>query len=171
MHTASADIAAAAQQSAGVLQVAPDFSRINMTHHITQLRFGQQFPGRVNALDGFDRIIDHDYGTFKYFLTIVPVRFVSPFWRKLDTYSYSVSEYFTPGHLDPDLGGSAAGSNVQTMPSLRFRLDMSPIAMRVWYPDRAIGHFAVRLCAVLGGCFALTRWTDRVVHGIASFFA
>ena len=46
------------------------------------------------------------------------------------------------------------------------RFDMSPIAVKVWYPARMIGHFAVRLCAVLGGCFALTQWLDKIVHGV-----
>jgi endoplasmic reticulum-Golgi intermediate compartment protein 3 len=137
-----------------------------MTHHIHKLRFGPQYPGRINALDGFDRLVDHDYGTFRYFLTIVPTKFVSAsWWTQTETFSYSVSEYFVPGSAhDPNHVGKDV--NVEALPSLQFRFDMSPIAVKVWYPDRALGHFLVRLCAVLGGCFALTQWLDKIVHAV-----
>ena len=100
------------------MQVHADYSRINMTHHIHKLRFGPSYPGRINALDGFDRIVDHDYGTFKYFLTIVPTRYVSAsWWSSIETFSYSVSEYFVPGSAHH----SGGGVNVEAMPSLQFR--------------------------------------------------
>jgi hypothetical protein len=144
------------------LQLHSDYSRMNMTHHINKLRFGPQYPGRINALDQFHRVVDHDYGTFRYFLTIVPTRFVSALWMEIETFTYSVSEYFMPGSaIQPH--GNGKEVNVETMPSIEFRLGMSPIAVKVWYPDRAVGHILVRLCAVLGGCFAMTQWLDKVV--------
>lgn len=146
------------------VQVHADFSAINMTHHINHLRFGPQYPGRVNPLDSFDRVVDHDYGTFRYFLTIVPTQYVSIFWSRIETFSFSVTEYFMPGSAK---GGSNPHEvNLEVMPSLEFRLSMSPIAVKVWYPNRGVGHVLVRLCAVLGGCFALTQWVDKVVHSV-----
>ena len=44
------------------LQVHPDFSSINTTHHIHRLQFGPGYYGRVSPLDGHDRIVGHDYG-------------------------------------------------------------------------------------------------------------
>jgi len=47
------------------VQEGPDTSRINVSHIIHHVAFGDPFPGRVNPLDGFKRIVDVDSGTFK----------------------------------------------------------------------------------------------------------
>jgi len=146
------------------VQMHADYSAINMTHHIHQLHFGPPYHGRRNALDNFDRIVDHDYGTFRYFVTIVPVTFVSSLWSKTRSFTYSVSEYFLPGTAHASAGGEDV--NIEAMPALEFRMDMSPLEVTITYPARQIGHFLVRLCAVLGGCFALTRFADKVVDGV-----
>jgi Endoplasmic reticulum vesicle transporter len=159
-------------------QIHTDFSKINMTHHIHALRVGPGYPGRVSPLDGFDRVVTSGYGTFRYFLTIVPTTFVSALWSRTHTFAYSVSEYFLPGPPPAlvasggkggDRGpgtsaGADAGGTIEQMPAIDFRFSVSPIAVKVWYPARAFGHFLTRFCAVLGGCFALTQWADGLVH-------
>lgn len=51
------------------------------------------------------------------------------------------------------------------LPCIIFEYDFYPIAVGI---DHAGGvgllHFLVRLCAVVGGCVALARATDHVVH-------
>ena len=63
-------------------------------------------------------------------------------------------------------GGTASGEdvNVEKMPAVEFRIRMSPLATKVWYPQRQLGHFTTRLCAVLGGCVALTQCLHTLVH-------
>ena len=146
-----------------------DYSTINMTHHVHHLHFGPHYHGRRNALEGLHRVVDHDYGTFRYFVTVVPVSFVSSLWTRTKSYTYSVSEYFLPGTARGGGGGEGGGGegvNVEAMPALEFRLGMSPLEVTISYPARQIGHFVVRLCAVLGGCFALTRFADTIVDGV-----
>jgi hypothetical protein len=148
------------------VQIHTDYSRVNVSHYIHSFHFGPPYPGRRSALNNFYRVVDHDYGTFRYFLTIVPVTFVSSLWRRTSSYTYSVSEYFLPGsaHVKPKPGEV----NAEVMPALEFTLKMSPLAMTVSYPVRRPGHFLVRLCAVLGGCFALTRFVDKIVSWVCS---
>lgn len=142
------------------VDVHANFARANVSHHITRFTVGDDYPGRVNPLDGFNRFVDHDFGTYNYYLKVVPTEHVS-LGRRTLTHQYSVSEYFVPG------GDGAGGGARDAMPALSFAYDLSPLAVTITYPKRALGSFLVRLCAVLGGCFALTGWLDGIVHFVA----
>lgn len=65
--------------------------------------------------------------------------------RNLDTNQYSVTEYFSPVH-----------KGQQMMPAVWFMYDMSPILVTVHEARFSLGHLLVRLCAVIGGVFAVT---------------
>ena len=104
----------------------------------------------------------HCAGSYRYYLTVVPTTFISAFSFRTRTFLYSVTEYFTPGSAH---GGGEV--NVEKMPAVEFRIRMSPLATKVWYPQRQLGHFTTRLCAVLGGCVALTQFMHTIVHAIA----
>lgn len=44
---------------------------VNMTHIIHKVAFGPEYPGQVNPLDGFKRILTgHDLRAYKYFLKV-----------------------------------------------------------------------------------------------------
>ena len=45
---------------------------LNMSHHIYELSFGPHFPGLVNPLDGFERIVTQSTGfqAFNYFIKV-----------------------------------------------------------------------------------------------------
>lgn len=58
--------------------IGPDTTRINVSHVIHHVAFGESFPGQANPLDGFHRNVDVDSGTFKYFLKLVPTTYISP---------------------------------------------------------------------------------------------
>lgn len=155
--------AAAHATPGGAITVHSDFSRANVSHTIGSFAFGPPFPGRVNPLDGFSRTVTHDYGTYEYYMKVVPTTYISAMWRRTESNTYSVAEYFVPGARAPAPGAT----NVERVPALEFHYEFSPLAVRIWWPRRGVGPIAVRLCAVVGGCFALTRWLDGVVHAAA----
>ncbi|GJP41144.1 hypothetical protein CLOM_g828 [Closterium sp. NIES-68] len=145
-------------------QVFSTVGDVNVSHIIHSLGFGVPYPGRVNPLDGFVRILPplkegedpaRSSGTFKYFLKVVPTRF--HFWHggSVKTNQYSISEYFTP---------SSPQSNA--LPAVYFLYDLSPIAVSITESHRSFFHFLTRLCAVLGGTFALTGMLDRWVYSL-----
>jgi len=138
-----------------------DLSRANVSHHITHFAFGPSFPGQVNPLDGFTRIVSHDYGSYSYFTKVVPTTYMSSWWLATLSCQYSVGEYFAPGSADAHTGDANG-----RIPAVSFSYDMSPLNVKIWYPSRSAGHFAVRLCAVVGGCFALTGWVDGLLHAL-----
>lgn len=43
---------------------------LNMSHVIHHVSFGPYYPGQVNPLDGYKRILDTNFASFKYFLKV-----------------------------------------------------------------------------------------------------
>lgn len=61
-----------------------------------------------------------------------------------ETHQYSVTEYTQP--LQPNYA-----------PAVDVHYDLSPIVMTINERPPSLLHFIVRLCAVIGGAFAITR--------------
>jgi hypothetical protein len=161
---------------------------IDVSHTIKRLSFGDDYPGKVDPLNGYVRRIDREggtSGTFKYFLKIVPTEYsrgrksrtvaapkpkpkpkdaaakntrTPPPLRSergvVKTNLYSVTEYFTPSR-----GWSQTG-----LPAVFFLYDLSPVVMEVSDAPASFGHFLTRVCAAVGGVFAVTGMTDRWIH-------
>ena len=191
---------------------------IDVSHTITRLSFGRDYPGKVDPLNGYVRLIDQakgeKSGTFKYFLKVVPTTYTrgkhggglraeldeligdasrgvarpeaepnerrrrdgTPRGNKGDarrrskttnergvikTNLYSVTEYFTPSR-----GWSETG-----LPAVFFLYDLSPVVMEVSDAPASFGHFLARVCAVVGGVFAVTGMTDRWIHRAVEMLA
>lgn len=66
--------------------------------------------------------------------------------RRIHTNQFSVNEYYSPiskGHGQ--------------MPAVFLIYDLSPITVTVTDQRRSVFHFLVRICAVVGGVFAVSR--------------
>lgn len=74
-----------------------------------------------------------------------------------ETHQYSVTEYAVP--FDPRTQAAAA---------IDFWYDISPVLLEVRGSAGSALHYLVRLCAVVGGAFALTRWADKLVDRLLS---
>ena len=70
--------------------------------------------------------------------------------RVLRTNQYSVTEYVS--HTKPGDG---------VVPAVFFVYDLSPIAITIDEVPFKFGHYLTRVCAVVGGVFAVTRMVDR----------
>ncbi|EFJ40687.1 hypothetical protein VOLCADRAFT_69193 [Volvox carteri f. nagariensis] len=122
----------------------------NISHTIKHLGFGPHYPGQLNPLDGYVRMVKGPPQSFKYFLKVVPTEYYNRLGRVTETHQYSVTEYTQP--LEPGY-----------VPTLDVHYDLSPIVMTINERPPSLLHFVVRLCAVVGGAFAITRMTDRWV--------
>lgn len=134
-------------------------NHVNVSHMIHDLSFGPKYPGIHNPLDRTDRILRGTSGTFKYYIKIVPTEYRYISKEVLPTNQFSVTEYFSPmNEFD------------RTWPAVYFLYDLSPITVTIREERRSFLHFITRLCAVLGGTFALTgmldRWMYRIVEGV-----
>ncbi|KAG5242453.1 hypothetical protein OIU76_010627 [Salix suchowensis] len=123
---------------------------VNVSHIIHDLSFGPKYLGMHNPLDGTARILHETSGTFKYYIKVVPTEYRDISKEVLSTNQFSVTEYFSP-MTDFD----------RTWPAVYFLYDLSPITVTIKEERRSFLHFITRLCAVLGGTFALTGMLDR----------
>ncbi|KAG8369170.1 hypothetical protein BUALT_Bualt15G0123400 [Buddleja alternifolia] len=134
-------------------------SHVNVSHIIHDLSFGPKYPGIHNPLDDTSRILRGASGTFKYYIKIVPTEYKYISKEVLPTNQFSVTEYFSPiNEFD------------RTWPAVYFLYDLSPITVTIREERRSFLHFITRLCAVLGGTFALTglldRWMYRLIEAL-----
>ncbi|KAK9284112.1 hypothetical protein L1049_023279 [Liquidambar formosana] len=128
-------------------------THVNVSHIIHDLSFGPKYPGIHNPLDGTARILRGTSGTFKYYIKIVPTEYKYISKEVLPTNQFSVTEYFSPmNEFD------------RTWPAVYFLYDLSPITVTIKEERRSFLHFITRLCAVLGGTFALTGMLDRWMY-------
>ncbi|KAK1277089.1 Protein disulfide-isomerase 5-4 [Acorus gramineus] len=130
-------------------------SHVNVSHVIHDLSFGPKYPGIHNPLDGTSRILQGASGTFKYYIKIVPTEYRYLSKDVLPTNQFSVTEYFVQIR-ESDKG----------WPAVYFLYDLSPITVTIKEERRSFLHFITRLCAVLGGTFALTGMLDRWMYRI-----
>ncbi|MFQ6664514.1 hypothetical protein Gotur_031599 [Gossypium turneri] len=153
-------------------------THVNVSHMIHDLSFGPKYPGLHNPLDGTVRILHETSGTFKYYikvsisrnellyldisvhpsevfttLQIVPTEYRYIWKEVLPTNQFSVSEYFSP-----------MKEYDRSWPAVYFLYDLSPITVTIKEERRSFLHFITRLCAVLGGTFALTGMLDRWMY-------
>ncbi|XP_047252421.1 endoplasmic reticulum-Golgi intermediate compartment protein 3 isoform X1 [Capsicum annuum] len=124
-------------------------THVNVSHIIHDLSFGPKYPGIHNPLDGTSRILRGASGTFKYYIKVVPTEYRYISKEVLPTNQFSVTEYFSPIH-----------DFERTWPAVYFLYDLSPITVTIREERRSFLHFITRLCAVLGGTFALTGMLD-----------
>ncbi|CAN6454683.1 unnamed protein product [Victoria cruziana] len=134
-------------------QIFEGSSHVNISHMIHDLSFGPKYPGIHNPLDGTKRILVDTSGTFRYYIKIVPTEYRYLSKEVIPTNQFSVSEYFAP-MLEP----------ARTWPAVYFLYDMSPITVAIMEVRHSFLHFITRLCAVLGGTFAMTGMLDRWMY-------
>jgi hypothetical protein len=134
---------------------------VNVSHVIHDLSFGPAYPGAHNPLDGSERILHDTSGTFKYFLKVVPTEYHYLSGEVIPTNQFSVTEYYQ--QVKP---------SDRSYPAVYFVYDLSPIVVTITESRRNFGHFVTRLCAVLGGTFAVTgmldKWMCRIIELMTS---
>ncbi|XP_042408402.1 endoplasmic reticulum-Golgi intermediate compartment protein 3-like isoform X2 [Zingiber officinale] len=138
------------------------FSRgnnVNVSHVIHDFSFGPKYPGIHNPLDGTTRILLDTSGSVKYFVKIVPTEYRYLSKKVMPTNQFSVTEYYVQ-----------TKEHQRTWPAVFFFYDLSPITVTIKEETRSFLHFIARLCAVLGGTFALTGMLDRWIYRIVAAF-
>lgn len=128
----------------------------NTSHVIEKLRFGPRYKGMVNPLEGLAQIEAERNGSWTYFLKLVPTTYQSR-WKTKETNQYSMTEFFN---------GAIQGNS--QFPHLTISYEMSPYSVKIKEENMGIGHFLVRICAVVGGTYAFTRMLDRWVYQLTS---
>jgi hypothetical protein len=128
----------------------------NISHKITKLSFGKEFPGVVNPLDGVEWIQDHSNGLtgmYQYFVKVVPTIYTDIRGRKIHSNQFSVTEHFREpiGYPRPP-------------PGVYFIYEFSPIKVDFTEENTSLLHFLTNICAIVGGIFTVAGIIDSFVY-------
>lgn len=104
--------------------------KLDFSHTVNSLSFGQQFPGMRNPLDkakappgegphGDEAVV----GAFSYFLKVVPTIYTPLKGGEVHTNQYSVTEHFR--------ASASAAPGGHALPGLFFSYELSPIKIKI----------------------------------------
>lgn len=139
------------------------FETYNVTHTIHRLRFGNQFAGQTNQLDGQTRTIEDAYGMYQYYIQVVPSSFKRIFdtfttaygrQAQKDNFQFAVTEHLR--HVTP---GSKRG-----LPGVYFFYEVSPLHVEMEEVRRGWIQFFTSVCAVVGGFFTFMSMMDKIIY-------
>jgi len=131
------------------------FEEFNVTHTVHKIRFGQEFPGNTNQLDGETRVISDGYGMYQYYFKIVPTLVKFQNGTSIQTNQYSVTEHLR--HVNP---GGGRG-----LPGVFFFYEISPLHVEIVEGHRK-GYIAffTSVCAIVGGVVTTFGLIDQLMH-------
>ncbi|KAF1790529.1 Leucine-rich repeat domain, L domain-like [Phytophthora cactorum] len=135
-----------------------DFLNFNSSHVVNHLRFGPQIPDMETPLIDVSKILTKNLATYKYFVSVVPSRYVYLNGRSVTTFQYSVTEHET----------SSRGPNGQvSFPGVIFSYEFSPIAVEYIESKPSVLHFLTSTSAIVGGVFAVARMIDGAIYSVS----
>ena len=128
----------------------------DLSHTITRLSFGEDYPGIVNPLDGAQKVWQHP-GTnamYQYHIKIVPTTYKLPTGDIINTNQFSVTEHERV--MPPGARGG--------LPGTFFIYDFSPIMISFTEHTTSFAHFLTSLCAIVGGIFTVAGIIDSFIY-------
>ncbi|KAI9911928.1 hypothetical protein PsorP6_008690 [Peronosclerospora sorghi] len=135
-----------------------EFLNFNSSHMVNHLRFGPHFPDMQTPLIDVSKILTTNLATYKYFVNIVPTRYIYLSGRSVTTFQYSVTEHETLSH----------GPNGQiSLPGVIFSYEFSPIAVEYIESKPSVLYFVTSTSAIVGGVFAVARMVDSAIYSVS----
>ncbi|KAJ5070557.1 endoplasmic reticulum-golgi intermediate compartment protein [Anaeramoeba ignava] len=129
--------------------------RINLSHIVHTLSFGNPYPGIINPLDGTYSIQTFDGSMmFQNFITVVPTIYQPTSGDRILTNQYSVYDYSREIYKDSNNG----------LPGVFFFFDFSPIVVHLQEQNKSFFHFLTQLCAIIGGVFTVSSLIDSAIY-------
>lgn len=138
-----------------------DVNKMNLSHIVHELQFGDGYPGLMNPLTNAVRRLGNDQpesasGKCQYFIKVVPTRFEKLGGAEvLETNQYSVTENFAAHKIEEGF-----------VPGVFFLYDLSPIKVHIYEarPYQSLAHFLLQLCAIGGGVFTVMGLIDAMMY-------
>ncbi|DAZ94059.1 TPA: hypothetical protein N0F65_004326 [Lagenidium giganteum] len=144
-----------------------DSSLVNASHSVNELWFGEyltpaqlrQIPESAQTqlythrLEGQDFTAFNKNHTYVHYIKVVTNSYVQKSGPAVNLYKYTAhsNEYMETDDL----------------PSIMFRYDLSPMAVRITEDSVPFYHFLTSACAIIGGVFTVIGIIDQVIHQTA----
>ncbi|KAJ0405674.1 hypothetical protein ATCC90586_004477 [Pythium insidiosum] len=135
-----------------------DFLNFNASHRIRHLRLGPAVPNMQTPLVDVTKTIVNNVATYKYFVNVVPTKYVYYSGREVVTYQYSVTEHETKA-------GRSQGQML--FPGVILSYEFSPIAVEYVESKPSILQFLTSTSAIVGGVFAVARIVDGAIYSVS----
>jgi hypothetical protein len=142
--------------------VGGDFSRLDLSHQITHLSFGDNADlssirtsfseGVLSPLDEFSKMKTTGVRgslSYEYYIKVVPTTYLT-----LDNQEFFVHQ-FTANTNEYQAHG---------LPALFFRYDLSPVTVKFSQDQESFFHFLVQVCAIIGGVFTVSGLVEGAIH-------
>eukprot|EP00128_Syssomonas_multiformis_P010518 Colp12_sorted_trinity150504_noHs@32023 len=129
----------------------------NLSHTITRLSFGLDYPGIVNPLDNSDKISPEGKGShmYQYFVKIVPT-----VYHHLDGSVVNTNQFSATTHQSVVNTGVGGGG----LPGVFFMYDLSPMLVKFTERRQPLLHFLTGVCAIIGGIFTVAGMVDAALY-------
>jgi len=135
----------------------------NVSHSITKLSFGTEFPGIVNPLDNVTKSLNAGSGMYQYFVKIVPTTYESLSGTVINTNQFSVTEHFKAVD-EQSAGAGGHGHSHSGLPGVFIMYDLSPIMVKFRESRKSFSHFLTGVCAIIGGVFTVAGFIDGFIY-------
>lgn len=126
----------------------------NLTHTITHLSFGDNYPGQEFPLNKLYVYADTTEMVFQYYLKIVPTTYIKLNGDRLKTNQFSVTKNQKV----------VAGNTDNSLPGLFLSYELSPMMIRYTEKNRSFLHFLTSVCAIIGGIFTVAGLVDSAIY-------
>ncbi|CAM42729.2 conserved hypothetical protein [Leishmania braziliensis MHOM/BR/75/M2904] len=148
--------------------------KLDLSHTVHTLEFGERFPGQQNPLDGTAQgsalsgdAKDAMNGRFSYFVKVIPTTYqryslITGLQDTVESNQYTATHHFTPS------AATKAASQTPTMqeivPGVFMTYDLSPVRILAQerHPYPSVIHFVLQLCAVCGGVLTVVGLVDSM---------
>ncbi|DBA00549.1 TPA: hypothetical protein N0F65_006453 [Lagenidium giganteum] len=134
-----------------------DFLNFNSSHVVNHLRFGPIIPKMETPLIDVHKTVLENVATYKYFVNIVPTKYIYLSGQSITTYQYSVTEHVMKNEE----------SNQLSFPGVMFSYEFSPIAVEYVETKPTILQFITSSSAIVGGIFAVARMIDGAIYSVS----
>ncbi|TMW56262.1 hypothetical protein Poli38472_008910 [Pythium oligandrum] len=135
-----------------------EFLNFNSSHIINHVKFGPSIPNMETPLIDVTKLIQNNVATYKYFVNIVPSKYVYYNGQSVMTYQYSVTEHETRA-------GNRHGQML--FPGVILSYEFSPIAVEYIESKPSILQFMTSTSAIVGGVFAVARMIDGAIYSVS----
>ncbi|TGZ75422.1 hypothetical protein CRM22_000378 [Opisthorchis felineus] len=111
-----------------------DGQKLNMSHKIDKLAFGNMYPGQTNPLDGTTMNIVEPAQMVTYYMKLVPTMYVSYNTTTRSLSTVHTNQYSVTWHSK----GSPLTSDSSGIPGLFFNYELSPLLVKISYEHNPI---------------------------------
>ncbi|ELW69597.1 Endoplasmic reticulum-Golgi intermediate compartment protein 3 [Tupaia chinensis] len=132
-----------------------EVNKINMTHYIQHLSFGEDYPGIVNPLDHTNVTAPQASMMFQYFVKVVPTVYMKVDGEVLRTNQFSVTRH-------EKVANGLLGD--QGLPGVFVLYELSPMMVKLTEKHRSFTHFLTGVCAIIGGMFTVAGLIDSLIY-------